>query len=136
MLDQLVKLATIPADGNHEEARNAAMKACELLRDHPTLIARRASSQDGRSGHAAPERRTGAATIHPDAERLRDWRINVRRKGLSDTAAATDGICADCGIAFSKGARVIELPRDDMATHFDCRAWWWTYEPEDGGIPF
>ncbi|MEI9954304.1 MAG: hypothetical protein WDO74_36375 [Pseudomonadota bacterium] len=101
------------------------MKACELLAQHPELIVTPYAS-----GVGAPERRGDeAAEMHPDAERLRDWKIMLVAKRLEETEAYAPALCADCGKAIEPEDPIVKIRDDEISTHRQCAGWWWTFSP-------
>ena len=70
-----------------------------------------------------------SSAIHPDAERLREWRAMLEKKGLSEGYAARPLICADCGKPTAEHEPVVEQDKAELATHLACAAWWWNWQP-------
>ncbi len=133
-LQSLIDRATSPTDERDQEARTAAVQACRLLKSHPELL----SVSTGGQPFGAPARRASASAIHPDAERLRDWRIMLRQKKLIETVAEIRTMCADCGKTIEKGETVVDLKGENLSTHRSCGGWWWHFElpSTDDDVPF
>lgn len=136
-LQDLLAMATQPTPTNAEEARNAAVRVCELLVKNPGMIA--APRTGATSAPARPSTSTASA-VHPDAEHLRAWRAHKHELGLVEKDAPVDTLCADCGRRIAKGEPAVLRSKVDLATHAGCATWWWNYqrpadEPDDS-IPF
>jgi hypothetical protein len=129
----LVNRATSPTDDDDNEARTAAVLACELLAKHPELV--RASAAIAPKVvvvQAAPEPAqvvNNESTIHPDAERLLAWRAMLKKKSLREGHAAGPTLCADCGKPIATGDPIVELEQGPIATHLTCANWWWNFQP-------
>lgn len=124
-LKDLVHRATSPTEAGDEEARTAAVKACQLLKQHPELIA-----SPFASGIRAPEKRDDKpAEIHPETARLLAWRRMMSEKRLEETEAYAATLCADCGKGIEVDEPVIRLVNDEIFTHRQCASWWWNFEP-------
>lgn len=128
----LVTRATSPTGKDDEEARNAAVRACELLMKHGELLA----APTGSNGVSAPERRSEMSSVHPEAARLNEWRSMLRRKSLREPRASGASLCADCGKPIRRHKEVVES-RQGLATHRGCSGWWWNFEDDqDNDILF
>ncbi len=86
VLDRVGKLVALTASSFEEEARTAALRACELIRRHGLRVVP--------PGQVADEPR---AYRQPPPEEPRDWRW-IRSK--------YPGRCADCGSRYFEGDRV------------------------------
>lgn len=136
---KLINRAVNPTAAVDEEARTAAVQACEMLAKRPELIA-----PPTEAGFGAPPRPPGPSTIHPEALALREWNRMFRRKNLTVDEACEDRLCAACGRRIAEGEPIISLNREELSTHEACKAWWWRYEPApeptpggvDDDIPF
>jgi len=62
-----------------------------------------------------------SSAIHPDAERLREWRAMLEKKGLSEGYAARPPT--------AEHEPVVEQDKAELATHLACAAWWWNWQP-------
>jgi hypothetical protein len=119
LLLQFVDLADPQRNANENEARNAAMKACELVRQHRCRIT---------VGSA------GAGKVH-------SLTLLFSKHGIRPGKASAPGWCNSCGEAIDGGARVAAHSRAG-ATHYECRAWWADFDfaslpPDyDEDIPF
>lgn len=119
----LVNRATSPTESGDNEARTAAVEACKLLVKHPELVAN-ASDVSAESIH-----RANLSVVHPDAERLREWRALMKLKLLRECHASQPTVCADCGKTIAQGEPVVEHANDSLSTHLGCAGWWWKFQP-------
>jgi hypothetical protein len=100
-LARLLKLVALTASTNENEARNSAMLACEILREH----------RDHVTFTDAP-----ITAVHPLAALFRQHKI------IPIKASAADW-CIACAEAIEYGAPAAQKARVGM-THYKCRAWW------------
>ncbi|MGA3124318.1 MAG: DUF2786 domain-containing protein [Polyangiaceae bacterium] len=106
-LFQLVALADPAKSPNENEARNAAMKACELLRRHQEHVA----FDPGR-----PPR----GTVHPLVAAFDEH-------GVIPKQVSSATWCMSCSEVIQAGSQVAWHHRVG-ATHMTCREWWAAYD--------
>jgi hypothetical protein len=120
-LFDLVDLADPDKSPNENEARNAAMKVCEFLREHRGRIA---LADSGR----------GNGQTHPLTAIFQRWRVNP-------TKAAEAMWCLSCGEAIERGESAATQYQVG-STHYNCREWWSGFDfsglpaGSDDDIPF
>jgi hypothetical protein len=127
---------------NENEARNAAMKACEAIYRHPAVLSGQEVADEGEDVEAPPYRsKGGKSDIHPKAKAFMEWESFKAEHGISLIRARRYGLCVACGEPFEKGAAILEQ-RDVGATHAACHEWWKEYDytgvtlPGPDDIPF
>jgi hypothetical protein len=120
-LFHFVDLADPAKNPSENEARNAAMKACEVLRQ---VRGRLTISRGAGSG----------GVVHPLAALFAKYDVRPDR-------AADSGWCCSCGEAYERGARIVRQYKVG-ATHYECRSWWAKFDfnglprDADDDIPF
>lgn len=133
-LNDLINRALRPTEKHDHEANAAAIRVCEILEKHPEMLRPSAPT-----GSGAPARPSSASAIHPAAAELREWRRMWMAKGLASVKASREDVCASCGGAIKAGASVVTRAVEDIATHDDCKSWWWNYtviSDDTDDVPF
>lgn len=122
VLRRLIDLAKLAESPNEHEAANAALKVCQIVRDHRDRIRI--------DGIERPSR----GSVHP-------LTLLFTTRGIRPSKADEAKWCLCCGEVIDRGAAVAVHYRAG-ATHYACRGWWTDFdfsslppeEPDD--MPF
>ncbi len=128
VLERVRKLIALTSSPNENEARNAAVLAVRLIREHHLVLsvpARRTSTPRGTpratpargAAGATPARGTAGASMPRAARRARDPAEPIR--------SPLGGDCPECGGRYRRGETVWWFPSGD-GMHARCYASWVT----------
>ena len=136
----LIEHAVSPS-ANENEARNAAIRVCTILKSHPNMLSDD-EPDDTALAEPTPYQRTGRRSeVHPNARAFLEWQEFKRVHGIRLVKSPQYSLCIACGEGFQVGDPV--LRQSDIGfTHPQCGEWWRDYDyshvqlPQDDDIPF